>query len=313
MPSQEYNLIHILRILNKWKTHILIITVATIVFSSVFSWFFLDDYYYSYVRLYPINMAYNDRSNMFSMGSSYVPYFGDKEDVNRVLTSANSVELAQILITKYDLAKHYKIDTTKASWKTKVRREFESNFKAIKTEQGAIEISIYDTDPQLAKKMIDDAIVKVDEMNRKSVNENKYIQLGLFDKLNFAQTQKVKNGADSIADLARQYHITIKVVGGAEILDGDDYNAVQRYKVLMVQQRNAVDLLNTNLAIRQQIKSAIEVNSSSLSIVEHPYVADRKEKPKRSIIVLVSTLLALVASTFGVLAVEEIKEIRAKI
>ena len=66
------------------------------VFTALFSWFFLDDYYLSYARLYPVNMAYTDRSTMFNMnGGVDIPYFGDKDDVSRVLTTANSAELAQ--------------------------------------------------------------------------------------------------------------------------------------------------------------------------------------------------------------------------
>ncbi len=314
MPSQEYNLIHILRILKKWRNHILIIPFVAMVFTAIFSWFFLDDYYMSYVRLYPINMAYNDRSNMFNVnGGVNIPYFGDKDDVNRVLTTANSQELSQFLIDKYGLAAHYKVDTTKKYWKTKLRKEFESNFKAIKTEQGAIEMSILDTDPLFAKKMIDDVILKVDEITRKSVNENKQIQLDMFDNLNYVQTVKVASSADSIAQLARQFHIVARTVGGAEVVEGDDYNAVQKFKVLIGQQKNAVEQLNISLDIRQQIKSSIDANSSSLSIIERPYVADRKEKPKRSIIVLVAGLLALAAAVFGVLAIEEIREIRTKL
>jgi hypothetical protein len=37
MPSQEYNLIHILRILKKWSNHILIISFAS---HGVYSHFF---------------------------------------------------------------------------------------------------------------------------------------------------------------------------------------------------------------------------------------------------------------------------------
>jgi uncharacterized protein involved in exopolysaccharide biosynthesis len=314
MPSQEYNLIHILRILKKWRNHILIISFAAMVFTALFSWFFLDDYYLSYARLYPVNMAYTDRSTMFNMnGGVDIPYFGDKDDVSRVLTTANSAELAQMLIKKYDLVKHYKIDTTKKYWRTKVQKEFESNYKVVKTEQGAIELSILDTDPQLAKQMIDDAISITDEINRNTVNMNKVKQIELFDNLNYVQTMLVQKNADSLAKLAKEYHIIARSVGGSEMIEGEDFNAVQNYKVLASKQKDAVEQLNNNMDIRQQIKSSLDANSLSLSVIEKPSVADRKEKPKRSIIVLIAGLLALAASVFGVLTLEEIKDIRTKI
>ena len=97
------------------------------------------------------------------------------------------------------------------------------------------------------------------------------------------------------------------------MIEGEDFNAVQNYKVLASKQKDAVEQLNNNMDIRQQIKSSLDANSLSLSVIEKPSVADRKEKPKRSIIVLIAGLLALAASVFGVLTLEEIKDIRTKI
>lgn len=314
MPSQEYNLIHVLRILTRWKKHILILTVAAAFFTAVFSWFFLDDYYLSYTTVYPINMSYTDRSIMFNTtGAANVPYYGDKEDVSRVLSIANSAEVAQYIIEKYDLPKVYDIDTTEKYWRTKVQKEFESNYKAIKTERGAVEISILDTDPNRAKEIIDDVTEKVDETNRKTINESKQKQYDLFVE----QIGKQKSGVESIADtmafLAKKHNIVARSAGGAEMIEGNDPVAVQQYKVFAGLQKEAISRLNNSLEIQEQIKASIEANSSSLSVIDKPFVADRKEKPKRSIIVLLATVLALAAGMFGALAVEEIKQIREQI
>jgi uncharacterized protein involved in exopolysaccharide biosynthesis len=61
--------------------------------------------------------------------------------------------------------------------------------------------------------------------------------------------------------------------------------------------------------IREQITSSIEASNTSLSVIERPFIADRKEKPKRSIIVITALLLSFVIAILGALAVEEIKAI----
>jgi uncharacterized protein involved in exopolysaccharide biosynthesis len=51
----------------------------------------------------------------------------------------------------------------------------------------------------------------------------------------------------------------------------------------------------------------------SLSILDKPFVADRKDKPKRSIIVITALFLSLFTAIFAVLAIEQYKEIRSQL
>ncbi len=313
MPSQDYNLIHVLNILNKWKKNIGIFVISATIATALFSWFFLDDYFLSYSRFYPVNLAYTDRSYMFSETGVNITFYGDKDDVNRTLTIANSSELAQFVIDKYNLAAHYKIDTTKKYWKTKVKKEFESNYKAIKTEQGAVEVAIYDTDPQLAKDIIEDYLVKIDEVNRYRNNEAKKTQLALFDKQIAHLQRKADTYADTLGVLGAKYKITVHAVAGNQVVEGNDYAGVQVFKVIMEKQKSTLELMNNMTEIQEQIQSSIEANTMSLSILDKPFVADRKEKPKRSIIVLTALFLSLVTAIFAVLAIEQYSEIRSQI
>jgi uncharacterized protein involved in exopolysaccharide biosynthesis len=313
MPSSEYNLVHVLNVLNKWKKHIAVfVTVATVA-TAAFSWFFLDDYFLSYARFYPVNLAYTDRSYMFSETGVNITFYGDKDDVNRTLTIANSSELAQYVIQKYDLATHYKIDTTKKYWRTKVKKEFESNYKAIKTEQGAVEISILDTDPELAKNIMEDYLTKIDEVNRYRNNEAKKTQLELFEKQIQKLQERANVYADTLGQLGGKYKITVQAVAGNQVVQGNDYAAVQVFKVILEKQKSTLELMNNMTEIQEQIRSSIEANTMSLSILEKPFVADRKEKPKRSIIVLTALFLSLFAGILGALAIEQFKEIRSQL
>jgi len=313
MSSEDYSLIHVLRILKKWQKQILLFTVISTVGVALFSWFFLDNYFLSYARFYPVNLAYSDRSAMFSESGVTVPFYGDKEDANRVLTIAQSAELTQRIINQYQLAAHYKIDTTKKFWRTKVKEEFEGNFKVLKTEQGAVEISSLDTDPKLAREIVEYALKYVDETNKARMNESKKNQMNMFDKQILLQQERATTYGDSMATLGKLYNISVKSQVGSQVVEGNNFDAVQTYKVILAKQKSTLELLNNMTEIREQIQASFEAGGSSLSIIEAPFEADRKDKPKRSIIVITALLLSLAAGVFGALGVEEFKKISAQL
>jgi len=313
MSTEEYSLVHILRILKKWKKSILSFTVVATIGVAIFSWFFLDNYFLSYARFYPVNLAYSDRSAMFSQSGVTVPFYGDKEDANRVLTIAQSAELAQRIIKQFQLAAHYDIDTTKEFWRTKVKKEFEGNFKVLKTEQGAVEISSLDTDPKLAKEIVDFALKYVDEINKARMNESKRTQMTMFDKQILTQQERATTYGDSMAQLGKVHNISVKSQLGSQVVEGNNFDAVQTYKVILAKQKSTLELLNNMTEIREQIQASLEAGGSSLSIIEAPFEADRKEKPKRSIIVITALILSLAAGVFGALGVEEYKKISAQL
>ncbi len=313
MSTEEYSLVHVLRILKKWKKSILLFTLVATIFVALFSWFFLDNYFLSYTRFYPVNLAYSDRSAMFSESGVTVPFYGDKEDANRVLTIAQSADLAQHIINQFQLAAHYDIDTTKQFWRTKVKKEFESNFKVLKTEQGAVEISSLDTDPKLAKEIVEFALKYVDETNKARMNESKRTQMTMFDKQILAQQERATTYGDSMAQLGKVYNISVKSQLGSQVVEGNNFDAVQTYKVILAKQKSTLELLNNMTEIREQIQASLEAGGSSLSIIEAPFEADRKEKPKRSIIVITAFILSLMAGVFGALGVEEYKKISAQL
>ncbi|HEY0262080.1 MAG TPA: hypothetical protein VGB95_03580 [Chitinophagales bacterium] len=314
MASQEYNLVHVLRILNKWKKHILIITVSATILTAVFSWFFMKDYFMSSARLFPINVMYTDRYIMFNTGdATHIPYFGEKEDVGRLLGVATSEDVKQYLINKHNLVSVYEIDTTEKYWKTKLYKEFDENYKAIKSDEGAVEISLLDTKPERAKDIIEDAIQKIDDVHKMSIEENRKAQYAIFTEQIKQQEAAVERNADSLGVLAKQHGISIRGTGVNESIEGANPANVEKFRLLYNKQKDAITNLSTNRKIQEQLKITLDAKTNSLAVVAKPYVADRKEKPKRSIIVLTAAILALVVSTFGALALEEINEIRKQI
>jgi len=310
--DNEYNLLGAIRVLLKWKNQILIATFGATILAGAYSWFFMDDYYKSYATLYPINLAYNDRSAIFNL--EHIDYYGSKEDVNRVLTISQSGPVEAYIIDKYHLADHYKINKEKKYWRTKVRKEFEDNYKSIKTDQAAVELSIFDTDPKMAADMINDIINMTDSIFRSSITISKKQQLETFTKQIAERERMIQKYGDTLAILGKQSNIVVKAgFDKTDIIEGSDLHAVQVYKAIYAKQKNALIELNENSNIKEQIENSLQNDSKSLAVIDVPTVADRKEKPVRWLLCVTVFLLTFVFSTFGALLVDQIQEIRKKL
>ena len=310
--DKEVNLITALRILLKWKKQIIGLVILSGIIAAFFSVFVMDEWFYSWSTFYPTNQALNDRSAIFNNdASTTVDYFGSKQDVNRLLTIANSTPVIDFVIDSFKLAAHYDVSKTKKYWKTIVRKKFEKKYEAIKTDRDAVQISLYDTDPKIAAAIVNTSVHKVDELNKLSVNDMKqktYVAIG--EQL--LKLQKDANAyIDTLANLGEKYKI--KVSSGADgtvIVDGSDYKAVQLYKSILSRQTNTAKQLNILSNIREQLQVSLQNSETSLYVLETAFVADRREKPVRSLVVLITVLITAFVSVIGVLLIEQIRDIK---
>jgi uncharacterized protein involved in exopolysaccharide biosynthesis len=316
--DNEYNLLGAIRVLLRWRKQILIATVGATILAAAFSWFFMDDYYKSSATIYPINLAYSDRAAVFNL--EHVEYYGNKEDVNRVLVICQSGPIEGYIIDKYNLVDHYKINKNKKYWKTKVQKAFESNYKAIKTEEGAIELSIYDTDPAKAAAIINDIINEIDNIYRSNLTDSKKQQLVSFTKKMADEREAIEKYGDTLSLLGKQYNIVVHAGSGAgsrkadiDIVEGSDLKAVEKYKEIYARQKNTLIEYNVHSNIKGEIEISLQNDNKSIAIIDAPVVADQKEKPVRWLICLTTMLLTFVVSVFAALLVDQVQDIRRQL
>lgn len=313
--NKEFNLIEAIRILLKWKVQILALTIISAITAAVFALFVMDEYYYSWSTFYPTNQAMTDRTSIFNTeSSSQLEYFGGKGDINRILTIANSVPVVQSIIDSFNLPAHYDIDTTKKYWRTEVRKKFEKNYSAIRTEHDAVEISLYDTDPKVAAAIVNTIVSKIDYLNKQHIAQTKLKVYNLIGKQVGDMQQEVINYNDTLAGLGEQYKIKVSQTSdGGMTVDGNDYKAVQLYKSLLSKQSGIARELNNLTSIRGQMEVTLENNESSLFVLEQAFDADRRSKPVRWIVVAVTVFITFFISIIGVLLIEQMKEIRKQL
>jgi uncharacterized protein involved in exopolysaccharide biosynthesis len=313
--NEQQNLVSATRTLLKWKKHILAVSILSAVIAALVALFILDEYYLSQSVFYPINQAQNDKNIIFSSTSgSSVNYFGDKNDVNRLLTMANSKQLIEEVIDSFGIVEHYKISREKPYWKTKVYKSFLKNYSAIKTEKDAIEISLFDTDPKLAATIVNTIVQILDERNSKAIKENRGRLLAALEndiEIGERKLAQLNIEADS---LIKSNRLKISFSQYGELMvDGDNFLARETVRQLFREINNTQRELLNKTNIQDQLKVSVANTVSSISVVEKAEPADRREKPQRTLIVVVAFIIAFVFSCIGALLLEQFNEFRKQL
>ncbi len=311
--DKEFNLLTAIRIMLKWKKQILVLTVVSGIVAAVFSVFVMDEWYLSYSTFYPTNQSLSDRSAIFG-NETQVEYFGGKSDVNRVLTIANSVPVIDFVIDSFKLAEHYDVSKEKSYWRTIVRKKFEKKYEAIKTEHDAVQVSLYDNDPKVAAAIVNTIVRKVDELNKLHVTESKQKVYESVGEQAAKLQVDVTSFIDTLAALGQQYKIKVSTgADGTVLVDGSDYKAVQLYKTILSKQNNATRELNNLTNIKGQLSVSLQNNETSLYVLETAFASDRREKPVRSLVVLITVLITGFVALIGVLLIEQIRDIKSQL
>ncbi len=295
--EQSNDIIRLIQIMYKWRKPILIITIVVAIASAAISWFFMPNYYKSTVNFYPSNPVMTDRQVLYSQsaGEIKIEYFGSAGDIDRILTIANTSAIIDYIINKYHLMDHYGYDSTKELARYNTKKKFLKNYSAVETEYGAVEISIWDQDKNLASEMANHVVATIDEHNKEMLLRDRKLVIETFKNEVAGKEANVKKLNDSIAS-AKAAHATPETL---LILDS--------------KLQAAVSDLNNNKIILEQNQTAANTDFSTLHITEEAYPAIRKDKPKRSLIVIGVTLGTFFFLVILAVLTENYKKIKNRI
>jgi hypothetical protein len=263
-------MIELLDILLKWKKHILLFCGFCILASIVITFpFIMPPYFKSQMIFFPANPQSIDRATLFNQKEGGgISQFGGKDDVNRFISIATSNELISYITQKFELGNHYAIKAkTPELFDYYTKREFVSNFKVLRNDEGAIEVTILDQDPKLAAAMVQEVVRQSNEIYRSMIRENKALVL---QQLNDMIVQKLK-----------------------EIESSTGYK-----------QENLMKNMAELSALRDQYAVATSQDFKSIYIVENPAPAFKKEKPVRWVIVLSTAILSFAFAALLAIIIE---------
>lgn len=264
-PLYQYHLIDLIRIFYHFKKQLISVTLIGLIGSCAVA-LLLPVYYQSKTILYPNSLTLADKNSIFGQqqGQAEFSYYGNKYDASRTLSVANSGEIVDYIINKYNLIEHYGYKKDELYIYTKVKKEFLENYSAFKNDKDAIEISLYDTDKDLCAKMVNDIVVKMDEMAIIPIMESKKKII----KMLHLEYEKKQVALDSL-----------KTHGGSQKM-------IENYE-------NEMQLLSKSIT---EYNVSANDEMSSITILEKAYPAEKKSKPTRSIIVILSTIITFITS-----------------
>lgn len=306
--------IQLLKLIIKWRLHLIILFCAAISLSVLFSspWF-IKPKYKSTAVLYPSNL---------------IPY-SSETPTELMLQLFRSDDIRDSLITKFKLASHYGINTEDAYYYTQLIKEFEDNVEVKKTEYESVVIEVYDTDPKIACDMVKEMVnlfnVKARSLQRDKANEVLVISKAQLDQ----KKEQVDSLQKQLTGLRVEYGILDYGVQTKEVMKA--YYRVLRGK--STGNTDAVsstieslkskggdyillnDMFNAASASYNKLKDEYEVALRDVTkeltytnYVSTPFAADKKSYPIRWLIVSISTLTTLFLALLIIILIENIRK-----
>jgi len=203
--DQKMTLVDIIKLIYKRRKMILIATLSVSAITAIIM-LFMPNYYKATTTFYA---ASPDLVKPDPIGNSLTrkKYYGSNDDIDRILTVANSAIIRQKLIKKFDLYTHYDIDSTKKLSEFKINKKLSKLFIVKKNERDAIELSIEDKDQKLVSQMANTAreLIKTEISNIvKSIQKS---QIESYHKSVESKNKQLATLIDSIRNLKNKYSI----------------------------------------------------------------------------------------------------------
>ena len=282
----------------------------------------LDEYYESTVVMFATSQHSLGEQFFEETKKNDLLAYGETEDAERLLQILNSHRIRNRIIEKYDLYTHYNIDPSEPGAKTDMALTYGSNVSANLTRFGSIRVQVLDTDPELARDMANDMAFLVDSvansMRNERANEAYKLALGAL-----AQTsEQIAQAEDSLASLHALgiYDFETQVEGltaqyGMAVASGRSAAAntlkkdLERLGTLANGYNNLSAYLEAAYEQQSLLKKRVELmrvdaetQLSSSFIVDYASAADKKAKPVRWLIVVMTSVVAVGAAFLAMLA-----------
>lgn len=250
-----------------------------------------------------------------------------EEETEQMMELLASRDIKDSLIQRHDLLRHYKLENKPKYWQTKLYKYLEESLIIKRTRFGAISISFEDTDAKLACAVTNDVLELLDITKRRIENERAEAAYAVMEK----QLADVQAEIDRIDD-----SIQVIMQHGVFDFESQSERVMQQYAIAVAggnaaaQQRLEAELekLSTwgpraealhdlqfsfreyQSLVKQKMMDArvdMENQIPTKFVVERAIVADKKFYPKKSIIMTVSTVAALLVTLIVLLAVENLQ------
>lgn len=260
--------------------------LAAAVISAIVS-LLLKPLYESTVILYPSSNI-TEASTLLGEASSRAALFGDDDATEKLIQVIESEQVRDYLKQKYDLARHYNIKPGERYPNTLLAEKMDKYLRCTKTSFGSVEISVRDRDREIACAMANDMAARAD-----TIFNN--LQRGAASVM----LDEITRSYELQDRLVRHYEDSLRIQGGSA--------AFRIYSTLETE----TEYLGL---MRGKYLEALAMSRQTMPytlVVDRAVVAEKKAWPRRSIMVLVSTVSVLLLLALVLFVVEGVKLHRA--
>lgn len=279
-----------------WKKQFIVITLLAAGAAALFSSsLFIKPRYKSSATVYPANV---------------VP-FSEESTTEQILQMFQASRIREAVIEKFNLSKHYGIDTTAKEGHAALIGMYQTFVSISKNQYESVDIEVTDTDPQMACDMVNEIVFQLDN-KISSLHKQKSREVGGVLK---KQLDIKKRQLDSLNGIMQELRVKYQILDyniqaeevtkgyakaitsgrGVKEMDvmmrnleekgGDYYQAKVAYDAVLLgynQVRNDYD----------NVLKELNKNFTYTYVVSTPTPSDKKSYPVRWLIVLISVVSA---------------------
>ncbi len=252
--------------------------------------------------------------------------FGEEDQAEQLVQILQSSRIKDRIVKKYNLMEHYDIDSEEENKNFKLNEEYYDHFTFTRTKFGSIQIDVLDKDPELAAKMANDIVDLIDTVKNEMIRERTSKAFEIYQR-KMEQLELKKNAlVDKLDSLSNIGVVSTDIRSNLfqALVDSKDPNEKKELKnqidmnlkygsefdALEHKRNEMIINMEAFLQIYEQAESDAMADFSHKFVVERAVVADKKDKPKRMIIVLVSTIGGFLFGLFYLLVLEKYRELK---
>ncbi|MFN6945122.1 MAG: hypothetical protein ACK4ND_09250 [Cytophagaceae bacterium] len=296
------------------------ITTLSVFFLSIIITLILPNYYKASVRFYPYTIKASDPRLAFT-GLDY-EVIGEDEDFERIISIGTSRRMYEYLIKKFELYNHYEIDSTKIRFPyTEITKQLKDNYEIRKTDKG-LQVTVYDRDPVFSANMANTIVEEIEKINTELIMYRNLSMVDLYKNFIDNSHKQIQTINDSIITLRQGSSLdefnaenkvlafnkrgskinTSSISSAEEVLNfKKNFELIKRFDTQI--QELSKELAAYELMYTQSV-SALSNPFKTLVVIEEAVPAERKAKPVRSLIVLLSTIGAFILFILAILCIE---------
>ena len=251
--------------------------------------------------------------------------FGEEEQAEQLVQILSSSRIRDKIIQEFDLMKHYNIDENDANKYYKLVKTYNDNFLYVRTRYGSIQIDVLDRDAKLAADMANKIVDLIDTVKNNMVAERTWPAYEI-NKRKKEQLEKEREELVHRRDTLSAMGV-MSLDGRTELFQalvnagGADKADIKKIIDVNIKYGSTFDALDFSLKEKitqlelfkvsyEQAESDAYAIFNHKFVVERAVVADKKDKPKRLIIVLLATIGAFVFTLFTLLISDRLNELK---